>query len=86
MSTKRYTEEFKVDRYGRLIGKIEYNGRDANLELVWMGLAWWYRKYASEQSAEERRSYEAAGATAREGKGVAAFGITNVRSRPHLPD
>lgn len=50
----------KTDRYGRLVGKILYSGRDVNLELVRAGLAWWYRKYASEQPIADRRTYAAA--------------------------
>lgn len=55
----------KRDRYGRTVGKVVVNGTDANLEQVKSGLAWWYRKYSSEQSAADRSAYEAAEASAR---------------------
>jgi micrococcal nuclease len=50
----------KTDRYGRTVGKVLVEGRDANLAMIEAGLAWWYRKYASEQPAADRASYEAA--------------------------
>jgi endonuclease YncB( thermonuclease family) len=55
----------KEDRYGRTVGKVLVDGRDVNLELVTRGFAWWYRKYANEQSAEDRALYEAAENAAR---------------------
>lgn len=50
----------KTDRYGRTVGKILVEGQDANIKMLNAGLAWWYRKYASEQPAADRLSYEAA--------------------------
>ncbi len=44
----------KRDRYRRLVCKILVDGVDVNLEQVRTGLAWWYRKYASEQGAADR--------------------------------
>jgi len=58
----------KIDRYGRMVGKIIYRDRDVNIELVRAGLAWWYRKYASEQSVQDRSTYAAAEDEARSGK------------------
>lgn len=55
----------KVDRYGRLVAKIEVDGRDINLEMIKLGMAWWYRKYANEQTAADQRLYEAAETGAR---------------------
>ena len=55
----------KEDRYGRIVGKLIVDGQDADLEMVRSGFAWWFRKYADEQSAEDRRRYEAAEAAAR---------------------
>ena len=64
----------KKDKYGRLLGKIRVQppdcrrcGRtlDANLEMLTVGLAWWYRYYAREQSAEDRSRYEFAEREAR---------------------
>ena len=50
----------KRDRYKRIIGKITRAGEDVNLEMVRAGLAWWYRKYAHEQSPEDQHAYETA--------------------------
>ena len=47
----------KVDRYGRSVGKIRVGGVDANLEQISAGLAWHYKKYEREQSAEDRGVY-----------------------------
>jgi endonuclease YncB( thermonuclease family) len=47
----------KLDRYGRIVGKVLVGGLDANLEQVRRGLAWHYKKYASEQDAIDRASY-----------------------------
>jgi len=48
----------KRDRYGRTVGKVLVNGVDANLSQIKAGMAWWYRDYAKEQSAADRRLYE----------------------------
>jgi len=50
----------KRDRYKRIVGKVIHDGRDVNLAMVRSGLAWWYRKYADEQSRADRQIYEAA--------------------------
>lgn len=50
----------KQDRYGRTVAKVLVDGRDVNLAIVTQGWAWWYRKYATEQSAEDQKLYEAA--------------------------
>lgn len=55
----------KQDRYGRTVGKILVNGKDANLEQVRAGMAWWYEKYRKEQSASDQRIYEQAEQQAR---------------------
>lgn len=47
----------KRDRYGRLVGKILVAGQDANIEQIRSGLAWHYKKYASEQTPEDRAAY-----------------------------
>lgn len=36
------------------------NGKDVGLEQVAAGMAWWYRKYASEQTPQARADYESA--------------------------
>jgi len=48
----------KQDRYGRTVGIVMVNGIDANLAQIKAGMAWWYRKYAMEQSPEDRGRYE----------------------------
>ncbi|MFX0200085.1 MAG: thermonuclease family protein [Candidatus Hodarchaeota archaeon] len=36
-----------TDRYGRIVGEVILpDGTSLNKELVFVGLAWWYRKYA----------------------------------------
>jgi endonuclease YncB( thermonuclease family) len=55
----------KVDRYRRDVCVVLVGGRDANLAQVEAGLAWWYRKYAREQTAQQRADYEAAETRAR---------------------
>lgn len=58
----------KLDRYGRVIGKVTLGGIDVGLQLVKMGLAWHYVAYAKEQSPEDRAAYSAAEASARSAK------------------
>ena len=57
----------KYDRYGRIVGKVWVTppdcptcGKtlDAGLAQIRTGMAWWYRKYANEQSNEDRGRYE----------------------------
>lgn len=53
----------KHDRYRRIVGVVRYSQcegciRDAGLGLVMDGYAWRYRKYANEQSSEDRQAYE----------------------------
>lgn len=50
----------KRDRYGRTVGVVLVDGHDVNLEQVRAGMAWWYRQYATEQTPDDRRSYELA--------------------------
>lgn len=55
---KQVVVEFnKKDRYGRTIGKITVDGIDANLQQIKAGLAWHYKQYEKEQSAEDRALY-----------------------------
>jgi len=53
-------ETHKSDRYGRLVGKVLHQGTDINLQQVRLGMAWHYKDYANEQSAEDRETYAAA--------------------------
>jgi endonuclease YncB( thermonuclease family) len=55
----------KLDRHKRIVGKVLDGQQDVNLALVRDGLAWWYRKYANEQSPVDRNLYEAAEAKAK---------------------
>lgn len=57
----------KRDRYDRIVGKVWVQPAscptcpmtlDAGHAQITVGLAWWYRKYAKEQSAEDRGAYE----------------------------
>jgi endonuclease YncB( thermonuclease family) len=48
----------KVDRWGRQICKVSVNAVDVGLEQIKDGMAWWYRKYAKEQSADDQSAYE----------------------------
>lgn len=50
----------KLDRYGRKVGKVLVDGIDANFEQVKAGMAWHYKKYQKEQSAEDRVLYSIA--------------------------
>ena len=47
----------KTDRYGRLVGKIVVQGRDANLQQLHAGMAWHYKDYEREQPPEDRSRY-----------------------------
>lgn len=59
-------EHHKRDRYGRLVGKVLVRGADVGRILVVDGLAWHYKQYEREQSAEDRVSYAEAETSARE--------------------
>lgn len=50
-------ETQKRDRYGRFVGKVLVEGRDINVEQIRRGLAWFYRQYERELSAQDRQSY-----------------------------
>ena len=41
--------EMDIDRYGRLVGLVEHEGRSVNLDLAARGLAWHYRQYCRAQ-------------------------------------
>ena len=47
----------KTDRYGRIVGKIEVDGVDANLEQVREGSAWVYTQYLRELPVGDRKLY-----------------------------
>jgi endonuclease YncB( thermonuclease family) len=59
-------EWYKRDRYGRIVGKVWTSaGEDAAPRQLQVGMAWWYRKYAREQTPEDRTAYESHEADAR---------------------
>ena len=47
----------KTDQYGRLVGKIIFEGKDINLEQVKAGMAWHYKEYQREQTPEDPELY-----------------------------
>lgn len=56
-----------TDRYGRSVCKVMVapastprgpKTLDTGLAMVTLGMAWWYRAYSREQTAEERGQYE----------------------------
>jgi endonuclease YncB( thermonuclease family) len=55
----------KRDKYQRLVGKVLLDGRDINITQIEAGLAWHYKRYATEQSSEERQRYAGAEEQAR---------------------
>jgi endonuclease YncB( thermonuclease family) len=55
---KQVTVEYsKLDRYGRLVGKIVVDGMDTCLEQIKRGMAWHYKQYEKEQIAADRLLY-----------------------------
>ncbi len=67
----------KIDNYGRRVGKLWVAPPDcpncgatldAGLEQLTIGRAWWFRRFAAEQSAEDRGRYEFAEQEARSRK------------------
>ena len=83
VARKEVRVEFnKHDRYGRIVGKVWVKppdcptyGKtlDVGLAQITAGMAWWFKRYAKEQSAEDRGRYEFAEeeARAKEGRAVA---------------
>ena len=47
----------KVDRYKRLVCVVRVDGSDVSLAQIKAGLAWHYKKYANEQSPDDREAY-----------------------------
>lgn len=58
----------KLDRYGRVVGKVSLEGFDVCLEQIRKGMAWHYKKYAGDQSAGDRQTYAAVEVEAREAR------------------
>ena len=55
----------KQDRYGRIVGMVKIDGRDAGLQQIRAGLAWFYSHYSNEMNASDRAAYVAAQRDAR---------------------
>lgn len=58
---------YKQDRYGRSVGKILIDGKDINLLMVELGLAWQYKEYEDEQPETDQQIYANADKKARDG-------------------
>ncbi len=58
----------KRDRYRRIVGFVIVDGKDINLVQLKVGMAWFYRYYQKELSAEDRRRYAQAEDEARANK------------------
>ena len=66
---KQVTVEWsKLDRYGRVIGKVLIGSEDMCLAQVRAGLAWHYKAYQREQSRVDRERYAQAEDEARQGR------------------
>ena len=66
---KEVVIEYKTqDRYKRYLGKVLVDGKDANLEQIKAGMAWWYRDYKRSQTPEDQKAYADAEAIARGSK------------------
>lgn len=55
----------KEDRYKRIVGKLEANGKDLNLEMIRQGMAWYFAKYRKDVATSDQAKYEKAQNTAR---------------------
>lgn len=58
----------KKDRYRRDLCQVMVDGQDVGLRQITDGLAWWYRKYAHEQTLADQAAYEQAEMMARNGR------------------
>ncbi|MCF0253098.1 MAG: thermonuclease family protein [Duodenibacillus sp.] len=58
----------KKDRYGRYVGRLTVDGRDAGLDLLASGYAWVYARYDKELEPARRRAYYAAEEEARKNR------------------
>ena len=70
----------KLDKYGRVVGKVLVDGKDVNLEQLRAGMGWFYRFYEKELSREDRLDYAAA--RPRRGRHARGFGRILRRSPP----
>jgi endonuclease YncB( thermonuclease family) len=61
----------KRDRYGRIVGKVLVDSKDACLEQVSAGYAWHYKHYQREQTPTDQKRYARAEIEARHaGRGL----------------
>lgn len=58
----------KLDKYGRVLGKVILEGKDINYVQVLFGFAWHYKEYQDEQPEEDRKTYADAEIKARSSK------------------
>lgn len=58
----------KIDKYGRIVGRITMNGRDICLKQIEDGYAWHYKEYENEQTESDRKLYSDAEKNARIGE------------------
>jgi len=56
----------KVDRSGRVVGKVTRDDKDIGLMQIERGMAWFYRQYANGMSRDDAQGYEQAEAVARD--------------------
>jgi endonuclease YncB( thermonuclease family) len=50
LATVRYSARGKYDKYGRVLGRVECQGLDANAEQVRRGMAWVYDRYVTDRA------------------------------------
>jgi endonuclease YncB( thermonuclease family) len=58
----------KTDRYGRRVCRVLVDGVDVGLEQIRRGMAWHFKRYEREQSAQDRAAYAQAEQEARAGR------------------
>ncbi|WML90633.1 thermonuclease family protein [Thiothrix lacustris] len=61
-------EAHKLDRYGRVLGKVTVEGQDVALTQIQSGCGWHYTAYMKEQSKDDQIAYAAAEKQARKAK------------------
>jgi|SRR5688572_23628137 endonuclease YncB( thermonuclease family) len=49
-ATVRYSARAKYDKYGRMLGRVQCQGLDANAEQVRRGMAWVYDRHVTDRS------------------------------------
>ena len=57
ISKPNKNKPYTLGYYKRVIGKVIFNGRDINLEMIEKGMAWHFKKYKKNQPIEDRYSY-----------------------------